>query len=106
MPQNTSILGAAKFSGKTKKGWSIGILESITEKEKALIDHKGERRKELVEPLTNYFVARTQKDFQKGRTIIGGILTAVNRQKGLDWLNRSAYSGGLDFLHYWKNRTW
>ena len=27
-PQNTSILGAAKFSGKTKKGWSIGILET------------------------------------------------------------------------------
>lgn len=106
MPQNTSILGAAKFSGKTKKGWSIGILESITEREKALIDHKGERRKELVEPLTNYFVARTQKDIQKGKTIIGGILTAVNRQRGLDWLHRSAYSGGLDFLHYWKNRTW
>ena len=22
------------------------------------------------------------------------------------FLHRSAYSGGLDFLHYWKNRTW
>jgi RecG-like helicase len=30
VPQNTSILGAAKFSGKTKNGWSIGLLESIT----------------------------------------------------------------------------
>ena len=32
-PQNTTILGAAKFSGKTKNGWSIGVLESMTSKE-------------------------------------------------------------------------
>ena len=106
-PQNTSILGAAKFSGKTKKGWSIGILESITERERATIDHNGERRKELVEPLTNYFVGRLQKDIKSGNTIIGGIITGVNRDHGLnDILHRSAYSGGLDFLHYWKSRTW
>jgi hypothetical protein len=106
-PQNTSILGAAKFSGKTKKGWSIGILESITEREVATIDHNGERRKVLVEPLTNYFVGRLQKDIHSGNTILGGILTAVNREDGLeDILHRGAYSGGLDFLQYWKNRTW
>lgn len=106
-PQNTSILGAAKFSGKTKKGWSIGVLESITQREKATIDHNGQRRKELVEPLTSYFVGRLQKDIHSGNTIIGGILTGVNREKGLEQLlHRNAYSGGLDFLHYWKNRTW
>ncbi|MGB8190823.1 MAG: DUF5916 domain-containing protein, partial [Chitinophagaceae bacterium] len=106
-PQNTSILGAAKFSGKTKKGWSIGVLESITEREMATIDKNSQRRKELVEPLTNYFVARLQKDIKAGNTIIGGILTGVNRENALsDQLHRSAYSGGLDFLQYWKNRTW
>lgn len=106
-PQNTSILGAAKFSGKTKKGWSIGILESVTEREHATIDDNGKRRKELVEPLTNYFVGRLQKDINGGNTIFGGIFTAVNREHGLDdILHRSAYSGGFDFLHYWKRRTW
>jgi Domain of unknown function (DUF5916)/Carbohydrate family 9 binding domain-like len=106
-PQNTSILGAAKFSGKTKKGWSIGVLESVTEREKATIDNNGKRRKELVEPLTNYFVGRLQKDMNKGNTIIGGIFTAVNRERGLDdILHHSAYSAGIDFLHYWKNQTW
>lgn len=106
-PQNTSILGAAKFSGKTKKGLSIGILESVTQREMATIDYNGERRKELVEPLTNYFVGRVQKDIKAGNTIIGGIVTAVNRQDGLgDMLHSGAYSGGLDFLHYWKSRTW
>lgn len=107
MPQNTSILGAAKFSGKTKDGWSIGILESITQREQATIDRLGERRKELVEPLTSYFVGRLQKDRDSGNTVIGGIFTAVNRETGLSsLLNKSAYSGGFDFLQYWKNRTW
>jgi len=106
-PQNTSILVAAKFSGKTKKGWSIGILESITQREMATIDHNSQRRKEMVEPLTNYFVGRLQKDIKSGNTILGGIITGVNREKGLnDMLHSSAYSGGLDFLHYWKSRTW
>lgn len=107
VPFNTTILGAAKFSGKTKKGLSIGILESITEREYATIDHNGEKRKELIEPLTNYFVTRIQKDYREGNTIIGGIVTGVNREGGLnDVLHRGAYTGGLDFVQYWKNRTW
>jgi len=107
IPQYTSILGAAKFSGKTKKGLSIGVLESITQRENATIDKNGERRKELVEPLTNYFVGRLQQDYKGGNTVIGGIITNVKREKGLqDFLHSSATSGGLDFLHYWKNRAW
>lgn len=106
VPQKTSILGAAKFSGKTKNGWSLGILESVTQQEMARIDLNGERRKELVEPLTNYFVGRLLKDFDQGNTIIGGVFTAVNREKGLEWMHRSAYSGGLDFQRFWKNRWW
>lgn len=105
-PQRTSILGAAKFSGKTKKGWSIGVLESITEREKATIDNNGQKREELVEPLTSYFVGRVQKDIKQGNTVLGAIITSVNREKGLnDMLHNSAFSGGLDFLHYWKNRS-
>ncbi len=106
-PSNTSILGATKFSGKTKNGLSIGVLESVTAREMATIDYNGQKRKELVEPLTNFAVARLQKDFKGGNTIIGGILTGVNREKGLsDVLRRNALSGGLDFIHYWKNMTW
>ncbi len=107
MPLNTSILGAAKFSGKTRKGLSIGILESITEREMATVDNNGQKRRELVEPLTNYFVTRVQKDIKAGNTVLGAIFTGVNREKGLsDLLHRNAYSGGIDFLHYWKNRAY
>jgi len=107
-PVNTTILGAAKFSGKTKNGWSIGILESTTSKEFAEIDNNGQRRKEIIEPLTNYFVGRLQKDFNDRNSFIGGIFTATNRQieGNLDFLRKAAYTGGFDFKHQWENRKY
>jgi hypothetical protein len=107
LPQNTPILGAAKFSGKTKKGWSIGLLESVTKPVFAEIDNEGSRREEKIEPLTNYFVSRIQKDINSGKTIFGAIFTGVNRENNLnDALHMAAYSGGIDFQHYWKDRKW
>jgi len=109
LPENTNILGAAKFSGKTKGGWSIGILESITGKEHANIDEPGGRRREMVEPLTNYFVARVQKDFNEQQTYVGGIFTATNRESlpdHLDFLHRAGYTAGVDFKHQWNDRDW
>lgn len=108
-PQNTTILGAAKFSGKTRKGLSIGILESVTQREMATIDYRGERSEEVVEPLTNFFVGRFRQDFNEGNTIVGGMLTSVKRDindPSLEFLHRSATSGGLDVVHRWKNRAW
>jgi hypothetical protein len=108
-PANTSILGAAKLTGKTKNGLSIGILESITAKEKAEINREGERRFETVEPLTNYSITRIQKDYNEGNTIIGGLFTTTNRSiddPDLDFLHTSAYSAGFDFSHSWKERTY
>ncbi|MFD0861082.1 DUF5916 domain-containing protein [Sungkyunkwania multivorans] len=115
-PENTTIWGAAKFSGKTKNGWSIGILESVTAREKAEIveidpntDQRIDGREEVVEPLTNYFVGRLQKDFNDRNSFIGGIFTATNRDalsENVSFLHRRAYTGGLDFKHQWDNRAW
>jgi hypothetical protein len=109
IPDNTTILGAAKFSGKTQSGWSIGILESVTDKEFARIDDGLTRTKELVEPMTNYFVGRLQKDFNNRNSYIGGMFTAVNRKlegTSLDFLHSAAYAGGIDFKHNWNNRKY
>ena len=108
LPVNTTILGAAKFSGKTKNGWSLGLLESVTGKMYAEIDNNSNRRKELVEPLTNYLIGRAQKDFNKRNSFIGGIFTATNRhlEGNLDYLRKAAYTAGLDFRHNWKNRDY
>ena len=107
-PEFTSILGAAKITGKTKDGWSLGILESLTSDEFARIS-KGIERSEMIEPLTNYTIARVQKDFDKGNTILGGMLTSVNRKLGeqqLNYLHKTAVTGGLDFVHKWHNKDW
>lgn len=108
-PNNTTILGAAKFSGKTKNGWSLGVLESLTDSEFAKIDDNINRRKEMVEPLTNYFVGRAQKDFNNRNSFIGGIFTATNRNlqgDDLSFLRKSAYTAGIDFQHNWKKRKY
>jgi len=109
MPQFTKILGAAKVTGKTKNGLSVGIMESVTANEKAEIDQNGDRRFESVEPLTNYFAGRVSKEFHKGNTILGGMVTSTNRFKDepqLDFLHTSALSGGIDFQQYFADRSY
>lgn len=107
-PKNTTILGAAKFSGKTKNGWSIGILESMTSKEFSTVNNNGVISKQLAEPFTNYFVGRIQKDFNNKNTFLGSMFTSTNRSLNDDAseLRKSAYSGGIDFKHQWKNRSY
>ncbi|NJM26679.1 MAG: hypothetical protein HC859_15585 [Bacteroidia bacterium] len=107
--QSTTILGAAKLSGKNKKGFSWALLESVTQKEFVEVDSAGHKRHEVVEPFTNYFVSRAQQDINKGNTVIGAMFTAVNRRiddQSLRWLHSEAYSGGVDLLHHWKKRAY
>jgi hypothetical protein len=107
--KNSSILGAAKITGKNKKGFSWGILQSVTQKEYGEADSLGHRKKQAIEPFTNYFVSRAQQDINKGNTLIGGMFTMTRRRiddPDLEWLHDRAYSGGIDFLHHWKKRTY
>ena len=108
-PDFTRILGAFKLSGKTRNGWSLGVMESVTARENATIDWQGQQRKESIEPLTNFANARLQKDLNKGNTVVGGMFTATNRDiqdSTLNFLPHSAYTGGLDFTHYWNDKTY
>jgi len=109
VPSTTHILGSFKFSGKTKNGLSIGVMESLTNTEKASIDQGGTRKKLDIEPLTNYTVARIQKDFNKGASSLGGMFTSTNRsinESQLRYLPASAYAGGVDYSHTWKNKMY
>jgi hypothetical protein len=109
VPNFTTIIGAAKLTGKTQNGLSVGFVEAVTSEEKAEIDNEGERTFETVEPLTNYVVGRVQKDFNEGKTIIGGIFTGTNRNLDTnldDYMHKSAYSGGIDFAQYFKDKKW
>jgi hypothetical protein len=109
-PDNTAILSAVKLSGKTANGLSVGILQSITAIENAMItDTSAHESKRTVEPLTSYTVARLQKDYHEGNTVFGGIVTSTNRvikDPGHNFLARDAYTGGLDLLHQWNHKKY
>lgn len=102
-PDVAPILGAAKISGKTADGWSIGVLNARTTRVAArVVDSLGVQRTESVEPLTNYLVARVSKDFGQGQTALGGIFTATNRQledEAVEFFRSAAYVGGVDARH-------
>lgn len=109
MPDKTTIYSAEKLSGKTSKGLSVGVIQSFTANEKATINSGSGNRKEEVEPLTSYFVGRVQQDFNKGNTIVGGLVTSTNRftnNPNFSNLSRGAYTGGIDLLHQWKDKEY
>lgn len=108
-PDATTILGAAKITGKTRNGLAIGILESLTSGEHASVRTPSGRDRVAVEPLTNLVVARAEQEYRGGRTVVGGIFTALHRRLNeghLRFLPRQALSGGVNVAHYWKDRTY
>ena len=76
-PGYTSILGAAKLTGKTAGGWSVGLLNALTAREEANLANGSLRSTVEVEPLTNYFAGRVSREGR--RAGVGILTTAVNR---------------------------
>jgi hypothetical protein len=109
-PDNTTILGAVKISGKTDSRTAFGILNAVTSSEYARIDQRltdpqtglvdTTRRRYKVEPTTNYFVGRVQQDLLTNSTV-GAQLTAVNGQ-GFD----PAYVGAGDVHVKWRDSAY
>ena len=97
-PASTTILGAAKLVGRSH-GWNVGVLDALTGREYARIADGAGRAELEVEPLTNYFVGRAQRDLGT-RGAIGLLATATNRDlrtPGLAvQLTQRAFLGGVD----------
>jgi hypothetical protein len=109
LPEFTNIINAIKLTGTTRNGVSVGILQSTTQKETAQLSVNGIETNPVVEPLTNFLVGRIQKIANKGNTLLGTMFTSANRiinDQHLDHLNRNAYTAGIDFLQYTKDRTY
>lgn len=108
----TSILGAAKITGRTAGGLTVGLLDAVTNRETARyrLDGDATDHTQEVEPLANYFIGRVRKDFRGGATRIGAISTLVNRDlKNADEFARlrsRAGAIGMDLDHHWSNRTY
>jgi hypothetical protein len=109
-PDRTTILGAAKLSGKLGGSWNMGFVSALTGREYAAIDQGGFRLDQEVEPFTYYGVFRVQKDINEGRQGLGIIATGVVRDLRTETLsgvlNQNAFSLALDgwtFLDKGKN---
>jgi hypothetical protein len=70
-PQTTKILGAAKLSGRTNSGLSIGVLSAATDQEEGVqVDASGNRLPAvLFEPKASYNVFRIKQDFSDNSSI-------------------------------------
>ena len=108
-PEFTRIIGAAKVSGRTSGGLSVGVMEALTAREFTRIDKKGNQRELEIEPLTNYTVLRVNQELNNANTQFGGVVTSTVRDldaSQLNFLHRNATTGGVNFLQYFYNKRW
>lgn len=106
-PLATTILGATKLTGKTVGGWSIGLLDAVTDRETARVMSGGLSSRADVEPFTNYTVTRLKRDIGR-RAGAGMLFTAVNRRLDSpnlqDELTSQAYVAGGDGYYFFNNK--
>lgn len=91
-PHTATILGAAKLSGKTEGGTSLGVLTALTDEEEFTYrDTLNILRTARAEPSASYNLFRVKQDFW-GNSNVGAIITATARDR-----NIPAYTVGTDW---------
>lgn len=110
VPNQTTIAGAAKVTGKTGP-WTLGLLDAVTTEQRArVLTSGGAQYDRPVEPRTNYFAGRVKRDFRGGATTVGAMLERTSRSMGdtvfAPLLRSDATFGGIDFEHDMAKRTW
>jgi len=110
VPENTTILGAAKLTGRTPTGWSIGVLDAVTKREQATVQRSDLSRYGVtVEPFSNYFVGRLAKDLRGGATQLRVMGTSVVRDGSdpfiTDRLSRHSEALGFGSDMWFNKRT-
>lgn len=112
LPDAATILGAAKLSGRTSSGLSIGALAAVTQEEsgRAFFATNGTTESFIAEPQTQYGVISLQQDLNSGASQVGGIFTVLDRNLPADgsfnFLTNRAFNAGINFEHQWGNREW
>jgi hypothetical protein len=100
-PKSTTILGAAKLTGKLNSGTSIAFLNAVTQEENAnYVAINGDNREGTVEPSANYSVFRLQQDIFKN-SYLGGMITSAVQDK-----SNPATTGGVDWRLLTNSGKW
>jgi hypothetical protein len=109
IPRSSTILGAAKLTGRLPSRLSVGGLLAVTAAERArthFVD-SAVTRDVAVEPRTAYAMLRLQQEVGSQASTIGGAVTAVRRDFGgeshlANLLTREAYYAGTDWRIRWQ----
>ena len=112
VPEAATILGAAKVTGRTAGGLSVGLISAVTDQAKgrAYFGATDETRSFLAEPRAVHSAVRARQDFNGGASTFGAIATHQTRQlpgdRSFASLTSDAFSAGVDWEHQWANRTY
>lgn len=112
VPEAARILGAAKITGRSAAGLSVGAITALTDQARgrAWFGATNETRSFLAEPRALHSAVRARQDFNNGASTIGAIATHQVRQlpgdRSFDFLTSDAWSAGVDWEHQWASRTY
>ena len=110
--EETSIMGAAKLTGRTSGGLSVGLLAAVTGREdaEAYFADRDSAALFMAEPRSGFGVVRARQELRGGTTLVGAIATMAHRELpsdgSFDFLPSTATTAGVDFEHAWSNRAW
>jgi hypothetical protein len=96
-PAQTTILGAAKLTGRAG-AFSVGALNAVTAEEHARLSLGSVTGRQTVEPLTNYTVAQAKREW-RNQSSLGFMFTNVARRINGDvgYLPSTATTGGVSW---------
>jgi hypothetical protein len=109
-PNNTTILAAAKITGRLSRGTSIGFLSALTDEEFAeTADSSGKSTGRMrVGPRTMWAVGRVQQEFGSSGSNVGLMFSGMHRNLSADdplaqSMSRDAFVYGGDSLIRFKD---
>lgn len=110
-PETSTILGAAKLTGRLKSGTSVGLLGALTDQEYAIASTSGLLSKTKVATRTLWSVGRVIQEFGVEGSTVGAQVTLIHRDlAAADPLAalavRNAVTGGVDARLRFKDRTY
>lgn len=110
-PDTSTIIGAAKLTGRMRSGTSLGFLGALTDSESAKTETLAVRSKTKVAPRTVFGVGRILQEFGPEHSTFGAQMTLVHRDLDpseplASLFVRNAVTGGIDTRLRFKNRTY
>ncbi len=91
-PQNSQLLNAIKFYGRSSNGLAVGVFNAITNKTEAIIENQNNETRAIeTEPLTNYNIIAFDKTL-KGKSNI--FFTNANTFRGSENINANVSALG------------